>query len=91
MYLLENAIYNDVFSILQNYGYNLKNRDPKVLIDTLSKILTKTTTCFIQTIRQELFALNAGKFDNLRYYLNRTTYLRKRVNNVSLNIINKFI
>ncbi len=47
MHLLENAIVEDVFSTLRNHSYNLKNRNPKVLIDYLIKILTKTTTCSI--------------------------------------------
>ncbi len=51
IYLLKNVIYNDVFSTLRNHSNNLKNRDPKVLMDILSKVLTKTTTCFVQIIR----------------------------------------
>ncbi len=89
--MLENVIYNDVFSILQSYSYDLKNRDPKVLMDILFKVFTKTTICSIQTIGQELFALDINKFDNLRHYLNRAIYLRKRVNNAGLNIMNKLI
>ncbi len=91
MYLLENTIHNDVFSTLWSHSYNLKNRNPKILIDTLSEILTKTTTCSIQTIKQKFFTLNINKFDNFRYYLNQTTYLKKRANNVNLNIIDKLI
>ncbi len=75
IYLLENAIYNNVFSTLRNYNYNLKNRNPKILIDTLFEVLIKTTTYSIQTIKQELFALDRNKFDSLRHYLNRTIYL----------------
>ena len=91
MHLLENAIYNDVFLTLQSHSYNLKNCDPKVLMDILSKVFTKITTCSIQIIGQELFVLNASKFDSLRYYLNRAMYLKERVNNIDLDIIDKFI
>ena len=50
MHLLENAIYNDVFSTLRSHNYNLTNSNPKVLIDILTEVLTKTTTGSVQSI-----------------------------------------
>ena len=89
MHLLENAIHDDVFDTLRSHGYDLLNSDPKVLMDTLNTVLTKATTGSIQSMGQELFSLDADKFDSLRHYLNRATYLRERVNNAGMGITDK--
>jgi len=44
MHLLENAIYDDMFSTFWNHGYNFTNSNPKVLIDTLTSVLIRATT-----------------------------------------------
>ena len=66
MHLLENFIH-DVFTTLRSHGYDLQNRDPKVLMDTLSTVLTKATTGSVLSMGAELFnTLDAEKFDPLR-------------------------
>ncbi len=37
------------------------------------------------------FQIYKMKFDSLRYYLNRAMYLKERINNISLGIIDKLI
>ncbi len=44
IYLLENAIHNDIFFTFRNYGYNFINFHPKVLIDILTTVLIRTIT-----------------------------------------------
>jgi len=91
IHLLENAIHNDIFSTLHNHNYNLTNSNPKVLIDTLIEVLIKATTGSVQSIEQELFAINTESFNNLRHYLNRTTYLKERLGNTNTEISDKLI
>ncbi len=91
MYLFENMIYNEAFETLRSYGYDLENRDPKTLMDTLFEVFTKTTTGSVQSIRAKLFTFDTDKFDSLRYYFNRTTFLRERVNNAGIGVTDKTI
>jgi len=86
IHLLKNAIYDNIFSTFRNYSYNFINSNPKVLIDTLTSVLTRTTTRSVQPIKVELFNINAESFDFLRTYLNRAIYLYKRINNTNLEI-----
>ncbi len=86
MHLFENAIIDDVFAILRGYSYNLENRDSKVFMDTLTKVLTKATTGSIQSIGRKLFTIDAETFDSLRAYFNCAMYLCERVNNAGVGI-----
>ncbi len=71
MHLLENTISDHVFATLRSHGYNLDNRNSKILIDTLTIVLTKSTIGFVQFIGRELFTIDAMTFDFLRAYVNR--------------------
>ena len=84
MHILENAIHNDVFAPLRSHGYDLENRDTKVLVIALSEALTKTITGSMYNIVAELFTLDIEKFDSPRRCLNRAAYLRERVNNAGI-------
>jgi len=42
-------------------------------------------------MKEELFTINAEGFDNLRIYLNHTTYLRQRFNKTNTTISDKLI
>jgi len=76
IYVLENAIYEDIFDIFCSYSYNDENSDPKVLVDILTEIFTKNTTGSIQSIGKELFTMNTEGFDSLQTYFNRIIYLQ---------------
>jgi len=91
IHILENAIYKNIFDTLRSYNYNDENSDPKVLIDTLTKVFIKNTIGFIQSIEEELFTMNAKGFDSLQTYFNRTIYLRQRFNRVDTTISDKLI
>jgi len=91
IYLLENAIYDDVFSIFRSYSYNFINSNPKILMDILTSVLTRTTTGSVQAIRTKLFNIDTESFDFLRIYFNRVTYLYEKINNASLKIIKNAI
>jgi hypothetical protein len=72
MHLIENAIHDEAFETLRSYGYDLENRDPKTLIDTLSEVFIKTTTGSVQSMGAELFTLDADNFDITRPARNAT-------------------
>ncbi len=76
MHILENAIHKDIFDILHSYSYNDENSDPKVFINTLTKILMKNTFGSIQSIEEELFIIKTESFDNLKTYFSYVIYLR---------------
>ena len=76
IYILENAIYKDIFDTLYNYNYNDENSDPKVFVDILTEVFIKNTIKFIQSIKKELFTINVEGFDSLQVYFNRAIYLR---------------
>ena len=44
MHLFENTVYNEAFEIWRSYGYDLENRNPNILTDTLSEVFIKTIT-----------------------------------------------
>ncbi len=91
MYILENVIYKDIFDIFCNHNYNDENSNPKILINTLTKILTKNISSSIQSIKKELFTIKAEDFDSLKTYFNYTTYLQQRLNKANTTISDKFI
>ncbi len=91
MYLLKNAIYDDIFFILRSYSYDFINFNLKVLINILTLVLTRATTGSVQVIGIELFNIDTELFDFLQIYFNRIIYLYERVNNISLRIIENVI
>jgi len=91
IYILENAIYKDIFDIFRNYNYNDENSDPKVLIDILTEVFIKNIIRFIQSMEKELFIMNTKGFNSLQIYFNRVIYLQQRFNRIDTTISNKFI
>src|SRR6266566_8073641 len=91
IHVLENIIYKDIFDTFYNHSYNDENLDLKILIDTLTEVFTKNITRSIQSMKKELFTINAEDFDNLRAYLNRTIYLQQKLNRIDITISDKLI
>ena len=64
-----------VIKILKNHGYNTNNKDPKVLYDTIHRILTKTSINSITTFIREFINIDTSKFESLQKYLDRVLFI----------------